>query len=231
MKNDLIPFEFENLQLRTVLIKDEAWFMAKDVCDLLTLTNSRQSVDRLDEDEKLMYTLYTSGQNRDVTVINESGLYSLILTSNKPEAKKFKKWVTSEVIPSIRKHGAYLTPKTLSEALDNPEFITDLLLKLKDEKDRRIKAEQEKAILIHTNKTCTVTEIAKECGFKSAMELNKLLSQAGIQFNQNGTWVLYSKYSSMGYDQIKQEVLDNGKIIYHRRFTGIGRDFILNLFK
>lgn len=102
----------------------------------------------------------------------------------------------------------------------------------KEEAEERAKhAENRVAILTHTNKTYTTTEIAKELNMNSAIELNKLLSEKRIQFKQNGTWVLYSKYSNMALVDIKQEVLDSGKIIYHTRWTGIGRDFIINLLK
>ena len=93
------------------------------------------------------------------------------------------------------------------------------------------KAERTVSILMHVNKTYVATEIAKELGFKSANELNKRLHEKGIQFKQNDTWVLYSKYANLGYVEIKQEVLDNGKVVYHRRFTQMGREFLLNLFE
>lgn len=85
-------------------------------------------------------------------------------------------------------------------------------------------------ILMHVNKTYTATEIAKELGFKSAIALNNDLAKKRIQFKQNGTWVLYSDYANKGYVEIKQEVLDNGKVIYHRRWTQLGREFLLKLY-
>lgn len=84
---------------------------------------------------------------------------------------------------------------------------------------------------MHVNKTYTVTEIAKELGLRSAIELNKILGKMRIQYKINGTWVMYSDYSNLGYDEIKQEVLDNGKVIYHRRITQLGREFIINKVK
>ena len=84
---------------------------------------------------------------------------------------------------------------------------------------------------MHVNKTYTTTEIAKELNMRSAIELNRKLAEMGIQFKQNGTWVLYSDYANLGYEEIKQEVLDNGIVVYHRRWTQKGRRFILNLFK
>ncbi len=105
---ELKTFSFNGKAL-TVLSdkKGELWFIAREVCNALDIVNNKQAVDRLDDDEKLLYVLHTSGQNRNVLTINESGLYSLTLTSNKPEAKSFKKWITAEVLPSIRKTGGY----------------------------------------------------------------------------------------------------------------------------
>lgn len=93
-------------------IKGEPWFVAKDVCDILQLTDVSKSVERLDDDEKLIRKIFVSGQSRDVILVNESGLYNLIFRSNKPEAKVFRKWVTGEVLPSIRRYGYYIDPKS-----------------------------------------------------------------------------------------------------------------------
>jgi prophage antirepressor-like protein len=106
--NNIIPFEYESKEIS--VFKDAAdvpWWIAKDVCAVLEISDISQAVERLDDDEKLVRTLYVSGQNRDIWTVNESGLYSLIIRSNKPEAKKFKRWITHEVLPSIRKTGHY----------------------------------------------------------------------------------------------------------------------------
>ena len=100
-----------------------------------------------------------------------------------------------------------------------------------DQYEKRIDAEKQNAILMHVNKTYTMTEIAKELNMRSASSLNRKLSDMKIQFKQNGTWVLYSKYSSCGYEEIKQEVLDSGHVVYHRKITQRGREFILNILK
>ncbi|HOV13645.1 MAG TPA: Bro-N domain-containing protein [Spirochaetota bacterium] len=113
--NELTVFNFNGEEVRTVIVNDKPYFVAKDVCDILDIQNVSQAINGnqesgatgLDEDEKLTYKIYISGQNRDVLLVNESGVYSLIFKSNKPEAKVFKKWVTSEVLPSIRKTGKY----------------------------------------------------------------------------------------------------------------------------
>ena len=114
--------------------------------------------------------------------------------------------------------------------MNNPDFGIELLTKLKEERAARIEAEKTNAILMHVNKTYTMTEIAKEIGLKSANELNKILAEKKIQYKSNGTWVMYSDYIDLGYESIKQEALDNGHVIYHRRITQLGRKFILRLF-
>ncbi|MBW4674310.1 MAG: hypothetical protein KME52_09900 [Desmonostoc geniculatum HA4340-LM1] len=104
---NLSVFNFESHEVRCVGNSASPWFIADDVCKILGIVNNRDAISKLDEDEKLMSLVPTSGQNRQMTVINESGLYSLVLTSRKPQAKRFKKWLTSEVIPAIRKTGRY----------------------------------------------------------------------------------------------------------------------------
>jgi anti-repressor protein len=224
-------FNYKGSQLRTVIRDGQPWFVAKDVCDILGHTNNRAATERLDEDEKGVSKVYTLGGEQKMTVINEPGLYSLVLTSNKSEAKQFKRWITHEVLPSIRKHGAYMTPETIEKALTDPDTIIKLATILKEERQKRLEAEQTNAVLMHVNKTYTATEIAKEIGFKSATALNRDLGKKRVQYKQNNTWVLYSNYANRGYTEIKQEVLDNGKVIYHRRWTQLGRKFLLDLYR
>ena len=163
--------------------------------------------------------------------IPENIFYRLAMKAKNETAECFQIKVADEILPSIRKHGAYMTPLTIDTVLKNPDLLIKLATQLKEEQQARKKAEQTNAILMHVNKTYTMTEIAKELNMKSAIELNKKLSNMKIQFKQNNTWVLYSKYADCGYEEIKQEVLDNGKVIYHRKITQMGREFILNLFK
>ncbi len=162
--------------------------------------------------------------------ITEPEMYDLMFETHTEKVKPFKKWVTSEILPSIRKHGIYATNNVIDEILNNPDFGIELLSKLKEERKARVEAEQKNAILMHVNKTYTMTEIAKELNLKSATELNKILAKMKVQYKVNDTWVLYSDYSNLGYEDIKQEVLDNGKVIYHRKITQLGRKFILGLF-
>ena len=162
--------------------------------------------------------------------IPEPLFYRLGMKANNAAADKFQNWLAMDVIPSIRKHGMYATDKVIDNILNNPDFGIELLTKLKEERAARVEAEKKNAILMHVNKTYTMTEIAKELGMKSAIQLNKLLAEKKIQYQVNGTWVFYSQYSDLGYEEIKQEILDSGKVIYHRRITQMGREFILNLF-
>lgn len=162
--------------------------------------------------------------------IPENIFYRLAMKAKNETAEKFQALVADEIIPSIRKNGIYATDNVIDEILNNPDFGIELLTKLKQERQARVEAERKNAILTHVNKTYTMTEIAKELNLKSAIQLNKLLADRKIQYNVNGTWVLYSPYSSMGYEEIKQEILDSGKVIYHRRITQLGRKFILQLF-
>lgn len=162
--------------------------------------------------------------------IPENIFYRLAMKAKNETAEKFQALVADEIIPSIRKNGIYATDNVIDEILNNPDFGIELLTKLKKERQARVEAERKNAILTHVNKTYTMTEIAKELNLKSAIQLNKLLTDRKIQYNVNGTWVLYSPYSSMGYEEIKQEILDSGKVIYHRRITQLGREFILQLF-
>ena len=218
-------------QVRTVTIDREPWFVGKDVAEALGFTNSRDAIaTHVFDDDKGVEKIDTLGGKQNMTVINESGLYALVFGSRLESAKRFKRWVTSEILPSIRKHGIYATDNVIDNILNNPDFGIQLLTKLKEERVARVEAERRNAILMHVNKTYTVTEIAKELGLKSAIQLNKILAEKKIQYQVNGTWVMYSKYSNLGYEEIKQEVLDSGRVIYHRRITQLGREFILQLF-
>lgn len=215
-------------QIRMVMVDDEPMFCLIDVCRALEMSNPTMVAQRLDEDERTKLDLGRAGETNFIT---ESGLYAVIVRSDKPNAKKFRKWVTSEVLPSIRKHGAYATKDTIDKIISNPDYGIMLLQNLKEEREKREEAERRNAILSHVNKTYTMTEIAKELGLRSANELNKWLSDMHIQYKVNGTWVMYSDYSDKGYEDIRQEVLDSGRVVYHRKITQIGREFIINLFQ
>ncbi|BCA37278.1 putative antirepressor - phage associated (plasmid) [Bacillus wiedmannii] len=158
-------------QVRTVVQGEDVWFVAKDVADVLEYRDTHNMVRFLDEDEKDTHQVSTLGGNQTMKVINESGLYSAILKSKKTQAKAFKKWVTSEVLPSIRKHGAYMTDQVLEQAVTNPDFVIGLLTKLKEEKERLAAAQQQivqqKPLVVfaeacmQSEQTLKVSEVAK----------------------------------------------------------------------
>ena len=187
-------------QIRMVMVDDEPMFCLVDVCRALGISNPTMVAQRLDEDERTKLDLGRAGESNFIT---ESGLYAVILRSDKPNAKKFRKWVTSDVLPSIRKHGAYATKDTIDKIISNPDYGIALLQSLKEEREKREEAERRNAILSHVNKTYTMTEIAKELGLRSANELNRWLSDMHVQYKVNGTWVMYSDYSDKGYEDIK----------------------------
>lgn len=162
--------------------------------------------------------------------IPESAVYKLAFKASNEVAEKFQDWLAIEVLPSIRKHGAYMTDDIVDQFINDPDFGIRLLTQFKEERQKRKEVEKVNNILMHINKNYTCTEIAKEIGFKSAAALNNDLREKKIQYKQNETWVLYSKYADSGYVDIKQEVLDNGKVIYHRKFTQLGREFLLKLY-
>lgn len=245
---------FENAEfgsVRTVAIDDEPWFVAMDVCKALEIGNSRQALVRLDDDEKGVIPTDTLGGVQSLNVVNEPGLYTLVLGSRKPEAKAFKRWITHEVIPSIRKHGAYATSVTIDSIIANPENGIRLLQALKAERDRRKELELENArqkqqlaeyspkasyydVVLQTTDALSASEIAKDYG-KSAKWLNNLLHEKGIQFKQGGIWLLYQKYAEQGYTRSKTHTYsgDDGKqhSKLHTYWTQKGRLFIYDLLK
>jgi prophage antirepressor-like protein len=217
---------------------NEVFFVGKEVTEKLGYSNSSEALsDHVREKHKVkmnnsdLLLLGVDAGRKGEILISEPGLYSLILSSKLPDAEKFQDWVVEEVLPSIRKNGIYATEVTVDKMLNDPDFAIALLTNLKNEKKLRQEAENKNAVLMHVNKTYTSTELAKELGMLSAIQLNTELSKLKIQYKQNGTYVLYSQYAGHGYDQIKQEVLDSGRVVYHRRWTQLGRTFIINLFK
>lgn len=229
--NHLQIFNSEEFgEIRTIEIDGKPYFVGTDVTKALGYSNPRKAI--LDHYKGVTKRdTPTSSGIQSMSYINEGDLYRLIMKSKLPSAEKFEMWVMDEVLPAIRNHGLYATDNVIDNILNNPDFGIELLTRLKGERAARVEAERKNAILMHVNKTYTVTEIAKELGLRSVTQLNKILAEKKIQYSVNGTWVMYSKYSDLGYEEIKQEVLDSGKVIYHRRITQMGREFILSLFQ
>ncbi|PFJ09336.1 hypothetical protein COD67_04720 [Bacillus cereus] len=159
-------FDYAGQQVRTIIKEGEPWFVAKDIAEILEIKNIRQVLGKLDEDEKGVYSVYTLGGNQKTTIINESGLYSIVLTSRKPKAKAFKRWVAREVIPSIRKHSAYMTENTLE---------------LKDAKPKVAKYEE----FLDADGLATFTLVGKHfLGGMTAIQVRQFLQGAGVLFNR-----------------------------------------------
>lgn len=230
--DQLQTFNYQSSQIRMVVRSGEPWFVAKDIAEAMGYIWKGLSgtMSHIPDQWRGICSVQTPSGNQDMAVLSEAGLNFFIGRSDKECALPFQMWLAGEVVPSIRKHGGYLTPAKLEEVLSDPDTIIKLATDLKIERQKRAEAEKTNAILMHVNKTYTTTEIAKEIGFKSAIALNHDLEKRSIQFKQNETWVLYSKYADRGYVEIKQEVLDNGKVIYHRRWTQFGREFLLKLY-
>ena len=189
---------FINAMLGTVRIlmrNNEPWFVAKDVCDCLEINNSRQALSRLDADEKSNVILNdgTPG-NPEKSVVNEYGLYNLVLSSRKPEAKEFRRWITHDVLPSIRMHGAYMTDDVLKQAIQSPDFLIQLASQLKTEQEARKHAEL--TIVQQAPKVLFADAVATSHTSILIGDLAKLLKQNGVDTGQNR---LFEQLRSDGY--------------------------------
>lgn len=190
-------FNFKGQQVRTVTINDEPYFVGKDVAMILGYSNTRDTLSRhVDDEDKGVAKLDTLGGRQNQTIINESGLYSLILGSKLPTAKEFKHWVTSEVLPAIRKHGAYMTPQTIEKALLNPDTIINLVTQLKREQEQRkqLQAENEqmkpKALFADAVSTSNSSILIGQ--------LAKILRQNGVNIGQNRLFAWMRKNGYLG---------------------------------
>lgn len=255
-------FNYEGSQVRTVTMGNDPWFVAADVCGYFGIANHRNAVARLDEDEKGVCDVDTLGGVQKVTIINEAGLYHLLFTitpgnargleaaiieDRKEKLKKFKRWVTHEVIPSIRKHGVY----AVDEVLQNPDMLIGALTALKEEREKTKALELQAAIqrqqiaemhpkvsyydkVLACKDLVTVTVIAKDYG-KSAQWLNSKLRKMKVQYRQGEQWILYQKYAEQGYTQsftynyTREDGTHGNNMI--TKWTQKGRLFIYDLLK
>lgn len=240
MKNQLQVFENKDFgKIRVVEIDGMPWFAGKDVTSILGYGNGSRDINRhVDNEDRQNYRNGTSEiNNRGITVINESGLYSLILSSKLPKAKEFKRWVTSEILPSIRKHGAYVTDEVLEAAIKSQDFAFDLFRKLLTEKGRNIALQGEvnslapKAqycdIILQCKNTVPVSIIAKDYGY-SAVAFNRLLHNLRIQYKMSGIWLLYQRFAGEGYTQSRTYYTTDGIAVVHTHWTQKGRMFLYN---
>ena len=208
---------FNNEELGTIRImgtSDAPQFCLSDICKILGL-QAAAVTRRLEKDVISSHTLLTSGGYQALNFVTEDGLYDEILDSRKPEAKRFRKWVTSEVLPTIRKHGAYMTKDALERAIAEPDFLIQLATTLKEEKAKRLEAEQqceaqkqiigemEKKVsyldlILSSASTMTITQIAQDYGM-SGQRMNKLLHGLRIQYKVGEQWILYAEYKDKCY--------------------------------
>jgi len=251
--NEISTFNFNMFPVRVINIDDDPWFVAKDVADILEYSEAAMMTRRLDDDEKTTLPFRQDGSNyqTNMTVINESGLYNAILGSNKPEAKVFKKWITSEVLPSIRKHGAYATPVTIEKMIADPDFAIGLFRELKKEQDAR-KALEAKA---ETDRPRIVFAESIEVSQTSILvgEMAKLIKQStGADIGQNRFFDFLRENGYIhstgeqrnlptqrsidaGWMEIKEgSRFDNNGVSFITRtpkITGKGQVYFVNLFK
>lgn len=203
--NDLQIFKNDTFGQVRILEKDnELWFVAKDVCDCLEIKNTTDALKRLDNDERSRFNL---GRQGETNIVNEYGLYNLVLSSRKPEAKEFKRWITHDVIPQIRKTGTYSMniPKSLPEALrayaNEVELhnATKAIVAQQEQQIAEFKPVKDYVDKILSSKSClTITQIAADYGM-SAQELNKILHEAGLQRKVGDQWILYKQHMSKGF--------------------------------
>lgn len=235
-------------EVRTLTIDGEPYFVGKDVADILGYSDTAKAIRvHVDEEDKGVDEMATPGGKQKIIVINESGLYSLILSSKLPAAKKFKHWVTSEVLPAIRRHGMY----AVDELLENPDIAIQAFTALKEERAKNKALQTENAmqkqiiaeyspkasyydVVLQTADALSVTQIAKDYG-KSAKWLNEKLHEYGVQYKQGDVWLLYQKYAEAGYTRSKTHTYSgsdgNQHSKLHTYWTQKGRLFIYALLK
>lgn len=237
--------------IRTIEKDGEPWFVGKDVAAALGYKEPTKAArEKVDDDDKGVSKIDTPSGIQEMTIINESGLYSLVLSSKLPTAKKFKRWVTNEVIPSIRKHGAYMTPETLEKVLLSPDTLMQLAQNLKDEQEKRKALEAQ----IESQKPAVLFTGAVETSKTSILigELAKMLKQNGVNIGQNRLfeWLRQNGYlikrngtdynmptqrsMDMGLFEIKETAINNpdGSIRISKtpKVTGKGQVYFINLF-
>lgn len=237
-------FNFHGQEVRTVTIDNDPYFSNADVCKILDINNPSQALKRLKQDGVITNEVIDGlGRKQDMKFVSESNLYKLIFQSKKKEAEAFTDWVTSEILPAIRKHGLY----AIDDLLNNPDMAIAALQKLKEERQLRLQAQEEVAQknqiiqelqpkatyydLVLQNKTLVpISVIAKDYGM-SATKLNKILHELKVQYKQGSTWLLYQKYASKGYTQSKTHAIDADYSKMHTYWTQKGRLFLYDLLK
>ena len=245
----LNKFDFEGKQVRTVVIDNEPWFVLSDVCKVLEIANVGNAKARLDQDDiRTMDVIDSIGRKQKTATVNESGLYDVILDSRKPQAKQFRRWITSEVIPSIRKHGGYLTEEKIEEALFNPDVIIKLATDLKEERAKRAELEAQKAL--DAPKVALAEAVGATQGNVTLSTMSKILRNAGSTMNRSEfcQWLrdegyLYKAkggntanlpikaWEDAGLFEVQyQWIPAAGRTVESTHVTAAGQEYFINLF-
>lgn len=234
--------------VRTTTIGGQPYFVGKDVMDILGYQNGSRDINRhVDEEDRQKSMFFDGIRDKETIVINESGLYSLILSSKMPNAKKFKRWVTNVVLPTIRKHGIYAT----DDLIANPDLATATFTALKKEHEinrtlttavavqqQQIAEMKPKAtyydVVLKCKDAVNISVIAKDYGW-SGIRMNEYLHDKGIQFKQGDTWLLYQKHADKGYTRTNTHVYEDSNGFehtkVHTKWTQKGRHFIYEQLK
>lgn len=237
-------------KVRTTELNGEPYFVGKDVAEILGYKETAKAIrTKVDHDDKGVSVLDTPGGKQEIIVINESGVYSLVFGSKLPRAKEFKHWVTSEILPSIRRHGAYMTDDILAKTIENPDFLINLLTEMKEEKQRRITAEEK--IKADRSKVLFAESVEVSKGSILVGDLAKLIKQNGYEIGQkrlfewlraNGylmksgnSYNMPTQYSmELGLFEVKEHVINNpdGSVRVTRtpKVTGKGQRYFINKF-
>lgn len=250
LATDIQIFKNEQFgQIRVVERDGEPWFVAVDICGALDIANSRDALTRIDEDEKGVALTDTLGGAQEVAVVNEPGLYSLVLGSRKSEARAFKRWITHDVIPAIRKTGMYATPATVEAMLANPDTMIQVLQAFKDEREQRLALETRvvadapkvafaDAVETSTD-SCLVGQLAKiirQNGYEiGANRLFEYLRKEGYLYRAGSNRNMPTQRSmEAGWFEVKESVLENPdgsiRVVRTPKVTGKGQIYFVNKF-
>ena len=238
--------------VRTITKDGEPWFVGKDVAEALGFTNPRDAIStHVFDDDKGVERIDTLGGKQNMTIINESGLYALVFGSRLDSAKRFKHWVTSEVLPTIRKYKVYATDDMIDKMIDDPDLAIKAFTALKEERAKRKALETTVAaqsqqiaeltpkatyydVVLRCKDAVNISVIAKDYGW-SAQKMNEYLHDKGIQYKRGGIWLIYQKYAATGYTKTFTNLYSDSKAIthagVHTKWTQKGRLFIYELLK
>ena len=237
MENNMQIYKSEKFgEIRTLNLNGEPWFVAVDVCIALDLSNPTIAVSRLDEDERAKFNL---GRQGDATIVNEPGLYTLVLGSRKPEAKAFKRWITHEVIPAIRKYGGYMTKSLLEQVLENPNLIYEFARRMlaEQQKNERLRQELDRAkakadyydAFIHPESCTNIRATAKELKVPEKMFTAFLIRKRYLYRAPSGSLMPYAKAADDGLFFVKDYIAVNGHQGVYTLVTPKGKALFLSM--